>query len=175
MGEGEIGEGGGGIGTKGPTLENMQRFDAQVNQEYMTRYATGAHEMLAAVTPDQIKSSVKEYETSFGGRKNILASVQSLAMFARSNVDPEAILTAIGRDAEDFAKDSPTEHNDGTWEDVRTMNELMANSPLGNITALLWEKTATVYKDRYGKMPETEEEKQRFEDAKVRAKTTKVI
>lgn len=158
---------------EGMSLENLQRFDSQFRKEYETRYAKGAHEMLASVPPEEIKSSVQKLGTSFEG-KSILSSVQMLSLFARSNENPEAILTTIEREAEDFVKDSPTENHDGTWKDVKRVRELTQNSPMGNVTYLLWEKTAGKYKEIHGDWPQTDEEKQRLEEAIERAKTVKV-
>ena len=158
---------------EGMTLKTMQRVDSQINEEYETRHAKGAHEMLASTTPEEIKSLVRELGKNFDGT-SILSSVQTLSLFARSSTDPKAILAAIEHDAEDFAKESPTESHDGTWRDVKKARELTQDSPLGNVTYLLWEKTARKYKETHGEMPRTDEEKRRLEEAKERTQKTKV-
>ena len=157
----------------GITLENAQKFDAQVNKEYKVRYATGAHKMLSPLTPDEVRSEVQEISTKIEG-KSIVSSLSSLSLFARSSENPEAILNAISGAADKFIKDEPNEYDDGTWKDVKTALELTKNGPLSNVAYLLWEETASKYEDIHGHIPQTAEEIKKFEEAKARAPKLKV-
>ncbi len=159
---------------EGISLENIQQMESQVRDEYELRYARGAHKMLSKHAPDEIKDSIRKWSNEFQG-KSILSTLQDLSLFARNNDNPEALLKVIEDRAGNFVKDIPDEYNDGIWQDARKAREIASNAPWSNIAYLLWEKTAEKYKEMHGDIPETEEEKKQFEEAKQRAKTTKVI
>ena len=159
----------------GISLENARQVDTQINREYELRSATGATEAVSRLTPNQIRNEVHGLEKAFEG-KDILSTFQRTSLFAKTAKNPEALLKMIDSESERFVKDAPTETHDGTWLDIRRMKELTLakNSELAQVANLLWEATARKYEERFGKMPQTPEEKQQFEEAKARAKETTV-
>ena len=80
----------------GISLENMQRVDAQINREYEVRYANAAIQELSQRSVEEIRASVKELEERFGDRKDILSTLQSIALFTRTAIDPETVLSGLG-------------------------------------------------------------------------------
>lgn len=163
------------------SLETKKKLDAvselvpQNKTEYEVRIANAAIEGFSSKSVDEVKESVAKLENEFGDKKEILSALKSIALFARTTDNPEALLNTIDQHAESFVKETPTEQHDGTWHDVRKARELAVNDiGINNVAHLMWEKTSRRYIDMYGEMPQTQEEKQKFEDAKKRATKLKV-
>ncbi len=139
------------------------------------------------VTLGDMMEKVSILKNHLDGKQQIESALSSLSQISIASAnreddmrdDPTNLLKEIGRFADKFAKDEPDEFHDGTWHDVVKVVKVIEDNPhdfsgipsLYNIAHVLREETLHVYMEKNdGKYPQTEEERQRIQEAMDDAK-----